>query len=141
MNIELYKTLGVEIEFAPPDVFLKIKETLTRIGVVATYSNTLWQTCHILHKQNEYRIMHFKELIALDGKLKHEMTESDIADRNFIVYFLETIGLLKAKTDYIKYKDKPGKLKIIKSADKSKWDLKSKYNIGGGTKTWEGHTR
>lgn len=120
----------IEIEFAPPDVFLKIKETLTRIGVVATYSKTLWQTCHIFHKQNKYYITHFKELLALDGKLRHPMTESDIADRNFIVYFLENIGLLKVKSTYSLLKIKPPKLKIIKSKDKKDWILSSKYTIG-----------
>lgn len=121
----------IEIEFAPPDVFLKIKETLTRIGVVATYSKTLFQTCHVFHKKNKYYLVHFKELLELDGKLRQPITEADYADRNFIAYFLETIGLLKAKTSYIKYKDKPGKLKIIKSSEKKDWELKAKYTIGG----------
>lgn len=122
----------IEIEFDEPNDFLKIKETLTRIGVVATYSNTLWQTCHILHKRKKYYILHFKELLEIDGKLKSNISQSDLDDRNFIVHFLESINLCKAVSKYEKNKLSPGHLKILKSGEKKDWELKSKYVVGDG---------
>ena len=119
----------IEVSFDSPDTFLKIRETLTRIGVTSTYSKTLWQTCHIFHKRGLYYIVHFKELLLLDGILRKQITEEDIAVRNFIVHFLESIGLLKVITKYDKVVDKPSKIKILKSSDKKDWKLKSKYTF------------
>ncbi len=122
----------VEIVLNKPDDFLKIRETLTRIGVAAKTSNTLYQSCHILHKQGKYYIVHFKELFALDGKVT-DITENDLARRNSIVKLLSEWNLLKI-VDSNKV-DTPtpaplNQIKIIPFKEKSSWQLVTKYSIG-----------
>lgn len=121
----------LEITLNEPDDFLKVKETLTRIGVASRRENKLFQSCHILHKQGRYFIVHFKELFLLDGK-KSNLEESDIARRNTITTLLSDWGLcqiLEAK------KAAPcapiRQIKIISFKEKDQWELCPKYNIGG----------
>ena len=120
----------VEVTLNEPDDFLKVRETLTRIGVASRRDNTLFQSCHILHKQGRYFIVHFKELFLLDGK-KSNLEENDIARRNTIATLMSDWGLLS-----IDDKDKAQPLaplrqiKIIPFKEKSNWTLQPKYNIG-----------
>jgi len=127
MNIENL----VEVTLAEKDDFLKVRETLTRIGVAAKKENVLYQSCHILHKQGKYYIVHFKELFALDGK-PSSIIENDIARRNTIANLLAEWGLIKL-VDPKKSKDPIAPLsqiKIIAHKDKNDWNLIAKYNIG-----------
>tara|TARA_B100000686_G_C16718277_1_gene933337 strand:+ start:1079 stop:1486 length:408 start_codon:yes stop_codon:yes gene_type:complete len=121
----------VEVILNQPDDFLKIKETLTRIGVASKKDNTLYQSCHILHKQGRYYIVHFKELFALDGKPSN-FSENDEARRNAIVKLLQEWSLLTIKhSEVIEDLMVPvSHLKIISFKDKPNWNLVSKYNIG-----------
>lgn len=122
----------LEVSLREPDDFLKIKETLTRIGVSSKREeNTLFQSCHILHKQGRYFIVHFKELFLLDGKPSN-LTENDIERRNTITELLSDWGLLSIVDDQkIKGKFAPLKqIKIISHRDKFEWRLESKYSIG-----------
>lgn len=120
----------LEVTLDEPDDFLKVRETLTRIGVASRRDNTLFQSCHILHKQGRYFIVHFKELFLLDGK-KSNLEENDIARRNTIATLMSDWGLLS-----IDDKDKAQPLaplrqiKIIPFKEKSNWTLQPKYNIG-----------
>mgnify|MGYP001256292746 CR=1 FL=1 len=120
----------VEITLKEPDDFLKVKETLTRIGVASKKSNTLFQSCHILHKQGRYFIVHFKELFLLDGK-KSNLEENDISRRNTIAQLMSDWGLIT-----IQDKDKMTpmapmrQIKIISFKEKNEWELCPKYNIG-----------
>ena len=130
---DIFKGVGVEIELEDEDAFLKVRETLTRIGVSSRKEKVLYQSCHILHKQGRYVILHFKELFKLDGK-PATITDNDIQRRNAIVSLLEEWGLLKIFKDE---KDKiEGNLaplhqiKIISYKEKDEWDLQSKYTIG-----------
>jgi hypothetical protein len=121
----------VEVELAEKNDFLKVRETLTRIGVAAKNQNVLYQSCHILHKQGKYYIVHFKELFALDGKPAN-ITENDIARRNTISNLIAEWGLVKI-VDKNKTKDPivpMGQIKVLAHKDKSEWALVSKYNIG-----------
>lgn len=121
----------VEVTLSETDDFLKVKETLTRIGVASRKQNVLYQSCHILHKKGKYYITHFKELFALDGKIT-DFSENDIARRNTIANLLEEWGLIKL-VDKSKSADPVAPLsqiKIIAFKDKDKWSLQSKYNIG-----------
>ena len=121
----------VEIELEEQDDFLKIRETLTRVGVASRKNQTLFQSCHILHKKGKYYIVHFKELFALDGKPTN-LTENDIARRNTIANLLAEWGLLSL-TDVEKSKSPSvtlSQIKIIPFKDKIEWTLESKYNIG-----------
>ena len=121
----------IEVELVEQDNFLKVKETLTRIGVSSRRSNTLYQSCHILHKRGKYYIVHFKELFMLDGK-SSDFSESDMQRRNFIANLLEEWGLIRI-VNYDTIKDnlaQPHQIKIIAYADKENWDLVAKYNIG-----------
>ena len=132
MNSEdIFKGVGVEIELPTEDSFLKIKETLTRIGISARKEKKLFQSCHILHKQGRYVILHFKELFILDGK--HDtFAEEDAARRNRIVNLLAEWELLKI-VDKEKAKEPVASLnqiKIISHKDKGDWELSVKYNIG-----------
>jgi hypothetical protein len=122
----------LEVSLREPDDFLKIKETLTRIGVSSKREeNTLFQSCHILHKQGRYFIVHFKELFLLDGKPSN-LTENDIQRRNTITDLLSDWGLLDiVDENKIKGQFAPLKqIKIISHRDKSQWRLESKYSIG-----------
>ena len=121
----------VEVKLKEQDDFLKIRETLTRIGVSSRKEKTLFQSCHILHKQGVYYIVHFKELFALDGK-DTNFDESDIARRNAIAKLLEEWGLVKiANPEIIKDNIAPlHQIKIISYKEKDQWQLVPKYNIG-----------
>lgn len=121
----------IEVKLAKEDDFLKVRETLTRIGVASKKSNTLFQSCHILHKQGKYYIVHFKELFALDGK-PNDFTEEDQGRRNCIVKLLSDWGLLtivvpQAILDPF---EPVSKIKIIPFKEKDQWELITKYNIG-----------
>lgn len=121
----------VEVKIAEEEDFLKIKETLTRIGVASRKENKLYQSCHILHKQNKYYIVHFKELFMLDGK-PSDFTNDDKGRRNTIVSLLQEWNLVKVvDPDKIKEpKSTMNQIKIIAHKDKKDWLLESKYNIG-----------
>mgnify|MGYP003110828669 FL=1 len=121
----------LEVSLSEPDDFLKIKETLTRIGVASKReSQTLFQSCHILHKQGRYFIVHFKELFMLDGKPSN-FTEDDLARRNTIATLLSDWGLLDVvnenqATERVSLRN----IKIISHRDKNDWNLEAKYSIG-----------
>jgi hypothetical protein len=119
----------IEIELDEPDAFLKIKETLTRIGIASKKTQTLWQSCHILHKRGFYYIVHFKELFALDGK-PTEFTEEDINRRNYIANLLQSWGLLKLKSEAPVNPDIKVGVKIVQYNEKFNWELVTKYSIG-----------
>ena len=121
----------VEISLLEQEDFLKIKETLTRIGVASKKDNTLYQSCHILHKQSKYYIVHFKELFMLDGKPSN-FSDDDKARRNTIATLLEQWGLLKVvRPEYIAEMMAPiSQIKIISHKEKDDWELVAKYNIG-----------
>ena len=126
----------VEVELAEKNDFLKVRETLTRIGVAAKNQNVLYQSCHILHKQGRYYIVHFKELFALDGKPSN-ITENDIARRNTIANLMEEWGLVKL-VNPVKSSEPVAPLsqiKILPHKDKHEWELVAKYNIGKKGKT------
>ena len=121
----------LEVLLNEPDDFLKIKETLTRIGVASKKDyNTLFQSCHILHKQGRYFIVHFKELFMLDGKPSN-ITEDDIGRRNTIATLLSDWGLLTIVDEFqAETKASLRQIKIISHRDKNEWNLESKYSIG-----------
>ena len=120
----------VEIIFKEDDDFLKIKETLTRMGVASNRDKILYQSTHILHKQGQYYIVHFKELFALDGKPTN-LTKVDIERRNAIVNLLQEWKLLTiVKPDLLVPMGNVGQFKIISFKDKVDWQLVPKYNIG-----------
>ena len=130
-NEDIFRGVGVEVELPTPDSFLKVKETLTRIGISSRKEKKLFQSCHILHKQGRYSILHFKELFILDGK-HNTFTEEDHARRNTIVNLLEEWELIKI-VDPSKTKEPVASLnqiKIIAFKEKDEWDLTVKYNIG-----------
>ena len=133
MNEEdyIFNGLGIEIELSERDDFLKVKETLTRIGVSSRKENKLYQSCHILHKRGRYVILHFKELFELDG-LDSNITDEDLGRRNTIVSLLEEWGLLKIidVEEVEEPKVSLAKMKIIPFKDKDNWDLIPKYHIG-----------
>ena len=128
--IEWTPSSMLEVTLNEPDDFLKVRETLTRIGVASRKDNKLYQSCHILHKQGRYFIVHFKELFLLDGK-KSNLEENDIARRNTIATLMSDWGLVT-----IEGKGKVGPLaplrqiKIIPFKEKNNWELCPKYNIG-----------
>lgn len=120
----------LEVTLHEPNDFLKIKETLTRIGVASKKDNSLYQSVHILHKQGRYYIIHFKELFLLDGKISN-ITENDIARRNTITQLLSDWGLIQiVNPKQIDPVAPLRQIKIIPFKDKDKWNLKTKYNIG-----------
>ena len=127
---DIFEGLGVEVRLKSKDDFLKVRETLTRMGVSSKKEKKLYQSCHILHKRGRYAIMHFKELLALDG-LETDTSENDIARRNTIVKLLAEWGLITPLTD--KYKNHQlsiAQLKIIPHKEKKEWELVPKYHIG-----------
>ena len=131
MDTDIFKGVGVEVELPTQDSFLKVKETLTRIGISSRKEKKLYQSCHILHKKGRYSILHFKELFILDGK-HNTLTEEDISRRNTIVNLLEEWELVK-NLDPSKTKDPVASLnqiKIISFKEKNDWELTVKYNIG-----------
>jgi|TARA_B110000902_G_scaffold258246_1_gene327698 hypothetical protein len=127
-NINWTQEHMLEVVLKEPDDFLKIRETLSRIGVASRKERKLYQSCHILHKQGKYYIVHFKELFALDGK-NTNLSENDIARRNTIAKLLGDWGLVE-----IKGTTEPAaplsQIKIISFKEKDEWTLETKYNIG-----------
>lgn len=122
----------VEATLLEPDDFLKVRETLTRIGVASKKDNTLYQSCHILHKQGKYYVVHFKELFALDGK-PTDLTENDLSRRNAIAKLLQDWGLIKIVNQAQIETPPPifiSQIKIISHKEKYDWQLVPKYNIG-----------
>ena len=121
----------IEIKLKSQDDFLKIKETLTRIGVASKKEKTLYQSCHILHKQGRYFIGHFKELFALDGKPSN-FSEGDIARRNTIANLLKEWGLVEVVNPNVT--ESPvspiSQIKVLPHKEKGEWELVAKYNIG-----------
>ena len=118
----------LEVTLKEPDDFLKIRETLSRIGVASRKERKLYQSCHILHKQGRYYIVHFKELFALDGK-QTNLSENDIARRNTIANLLGDWGLVEVKGDSSSVAPL-SQIKIISFKEKDEWTLETKYNIG-----------
>lgn len=121
----------IEVRLTNEDDFLKVRETLTRIGVASRKEKTLYQSCHILHKQGRYYIVHFKELFALDGKPSN-LSESDIARRNTIVNLLKEWGLIEvvANQDWQNPIAPISQIKVLPHKEKDEWELVAKYNIG-----------
>ena len=120
----------VEVTLNEQDDFLKVRETLTRIGVASKKDRTLFQSCHILHKQGHYFIVHFKELFALDGKTA-DLSDNDLQRRNTIAKLLSDWGLIKILDVGSHANTAPlSQIKIIAFKEKSEWDLQTKYNIG-----------
>ena len=128
---DIFQGLGVEIELKSEDDFLKVRETLTRMGVSSRKEKKLYQSCHILHKRGRYAIMHFKELFELDG-LDSNISDNDIGRRNTIANLLNEWGLLSIIEEF--EDDEPmskvGHIKIISHKDKDDWELIPKYHIG-----------
>ena len=120
----------LEVTIKQPDDFLKVRETLTRIGVASRKDKTLYQSCHILHKQGKYFITHFKELFALDGK-KATLVQNDIQRRNTIAILLQDWNLIDI-TDKARIEDKAplSQIKVLPFKEKKEWNLLAKYNIG-----------
>ena len=120
----------IEIGLEQPDDFLKVKETLTRMGVASRKERKLFQSCHILHKQGKYYIVHFKELFALDGK-PTDFSENDEARRNAITNLLQEWGLVSIVSGNTLENIAPlSQIKILPYAEKEEWELITKYNIG-----------
>jgi hypothetical protein len=128
---DIFKGVGVEVELPTPDSFLKIKETLTRIGISSRKEKKLYQSCHILHKKGRYAILHFKELFILDGK-QNTFTDEDRARRNTIVNLLkewELISIVNPESTKEPVASL-NQIKIISYKEKADWELAVKYNIG-----------
>ena len=124
----------LEITLNEPDDFLKVRETLTRIGVASRRDNKLFQSCHILHKQGRYFIVHFKELFLLDGKPSN-LLENDVQRRNTIAVLLADWGLISLLNPEAAKDVAPlRQIKVIPFKDKSQWELCPKYNIGNSSK-------
>ena len=120
----------VEVGLKEPDDFLKVRETLTRIGVASRKEKKLYQSCHILHKQGKYYIVHFKELFALDGK-KANLSTNDVQRRNRIVQLLSDLGLVSMISKEVIADVAPlSQIKVLAYKEKGDWTLESKYNIG-----------
>lgn len=130
-NLDLpFEYNPLEVKLSQPDDFLKIRETLTRIGVASRRDNTLYQSCHILHKQGHYYIVHFKELFALDGKTT-DLSKNDIQRRNSIAKLLADWGLLTVLDAALHADQAPlSQIKILNFDEKQAWNLQTKYNIG-----------
>jgi hypothetical protein len=130
-NLVAWSPLNMlEITLAEPDDFLKVRETLTRIGVASRKENKLFQSCHILHKQGRYYVVHFKELFILDGK-KANLEQSDIERRNTIATLLSDWGLVEIQNKEVAQDCAPlRQIKIIGYKEKEEWELCPKYNIG-----------
>ena len=120
----------LEVTIKQPDDFLKVRETLTRIGVASRKDKTLYQSCHILHKQGKYYITHFKELFALDGK-KSTLVDNDIQRRNTIALLLQDWNLIEVvNTSMVENKAPLSQIKVLPFKEKNEWNLVAKYNIG-----------
>jgi len=120
----------LEVTIKQPDDFLKVRETLTRIGVASRKDKTLFQSCHILHKQGKYYITHFKELFALDGK-NSSLSLNDIQRRNTIALLLQDWNLIEVvNTSLVENKAPLSQIKVLPFKEKSEWNMVAKYNIG-----------
>ena len=129
---DVFRGVGVEVKLPADDDFLKVRETLTRIGVPSKTKNTLYQSCHILHKQGRYAIVHFKELFMLDGK-PSSLSENDMARRNSIAKLLHEWGLvdLENPKEFTPEELAPiYQIKIVPYKEKEEWNLVPKYSIG-----------
>ena len=134
-EIQWKQTDMVEVVLGEPDDFLKVRETLTRIGVASRKEKKIYQSCHILHKQGKYYIVHFKELFALDGKYAN-LTVNDVQRRNRITRLLVDWGLIDVvKEDSIQDIAPLNQIKVLPYKDKNEWTLEQKYNIGKKGKT------
>ena len=130
MNDSLWKPdQMLEVGLKEPDDFLKVRETLSRIGVASRKNKTLFQSCHILHKQGKYYIVHFKELFALDGK-DTNISENDIARRNTIANLLSDWGLINVVGKSVVEAAPLSQIKVISFKEKNEWLLETKYYIG-----------
>jgi hypothetical protein len=133
MNEDIFSGFGVEIALGHQEDFLKVKETLTRMGVESRKNKTLFQSCHILHKRGRYAIVHFKELFCLDGK-ESSTTANDLERRNTIVRLLDEWGLVKIVNADVFNNHASfaplSQIKIIPFREKGDWNLQPKYNIG-----------
>lgn len=118
----------IEVSLPSPDMFLVVMETLTRIGILGK-DNDLWQSCHILHKRGRYYIVHFKEMMKLDGKTV-DLSADDVDRRNFVACLLASWGLVELITP-ITIPDKHVTVKIVPHGDKNKYNLRQKYKVGG----------
>jgi len=127
--IEWTPAIMLEVTLNEPDDFLKVRETLTRIGVASRHDNKLFQSCHILHKQGRYFIVHFKELFLLDSKPSN-LLENDIQRRNTIATLLSDWGLVEFSQNEALQKAPLRQIKVVSYKEKSKWELCPKYNIG-----------
>ena len=124
----------VEVKLRDPEDFLKVRETLTRIGVASRAEKKLYQSCHILHKQGKYYITHFKELFLLDGKTAN-FSDNDIQRRNRIAKLLEDWGLVEVVNSELIEEVAPiGEIKILPHKEKKEWQLLAKYTIGSRSK-------
>ena len=128
-TVEWSQDQMVEVLLNEPDDFLKVRETLTRIGVASRKEKKLYQSCHILHKQGRYFIVHFKELFALDGKPAN-ITKNDVERRNRIAKLLFDWGLVDFEAEGLVDIAPLNQIKVLSYKDKSEWTLESKYNIG-----------
>ena len=129
-EVEWTKDNMIEVTLKEPDDFLKVRETLTRIGVASRKERKLYQSCHILHKKGQYYIVHFKELFALDGK-KANLSDNDVQRRNRIIKLLYDWGLVEiVQETEIKEVAPLSQIKVIAYKEKGEWTLESKYNIG-----------
>ena len=127
----------IEVKLNEPDDFLKVRESLTRIGVASRKEKKLYQSCHILHKQGKYFIVHFKELFALDGKFAN-LTINDVQRRNRITRLLSDWGLISIlKEESIQDIAPLNQIKVLPYKDKNEWKLEQKYNIGKKNKVEE----
>ena len=127
----------IEVTLNEPDDFLKVRETLTRIGVASRKEKKIYQSCHILHKQGRYYIVHFKELFALDGK-RANLTQNDVQRRNRIIQLLTDWGLIRVVNESKITDIAPlNQIKVLAYKEKHEWILETKYNIGKKKKTEE----
>jgi len=127
-SVSFNKDDMLEVTLKEPDDFLKVRETLSRIGVASRKEKKLYQSCHILHKQGKYYIVHFKELFALDGK-QTNLSENDIARRNTISNLLKDWGLISIMGDASNVAPL-SQIKVLSFREKNEWTLETKYNIG-----------
>lgn len=128
---DVFSGVGVVVKLSNQEAFLKIRETLTRIGIASKKDKILYQSCHILHKRGQYAIVHFKELFLLDGK-QTDITESDLARRDTIAKILEQWGLVTIvhPDEVSDTTDLLNQIKVLKFNEKNDWQLVAKYNIG-----------
>lgn len=130
MSEDIFNGCGIEVTLNNPDDFLKVKETLQRIGVASKKSNVLWQSCHILHKRGRYIICSFKELFLLDGK-DADISDNDLDRRNTITKLLQDWGLVTVlNQEELQYQAPMSQIKVIPFKERNQWELRSKYTIG-----------